>query len=336
MALELTEIDFFDLLTQAHEQEGKIYQPLDLGHQVQVPQRIGQGKDCILELRGGLEIDVRNVQLHQPLALSRHHNDCFPITAKFYLSGGSRIKTPQVPGIAADYEEIAGYNYLYHLPDLTETEEWPSDQPIQMVMVSASMDYFRGLTLTGDSLPRPLQQRLQETQRFHQSLGKITPAMTQVLQQILNCPYRGSAQQLYLESKAMELFSLQVAQLETDSAAPKPIKLKPSDIERVQYAQAILEQHLCDPPTLLELARQVGLNDCTLKRGFRQLLGTTVFGYLRNCRMQQAQTLLLQSPHLTIAQVAAQVGYRNPEAFSTAFKRQFDISPKAYQLRHLR
>ena len=51
--------------------------------------------------------------------------------------------------------------------------------------------------------------------------------------------------------------------------------------------------------------------------------------------MQQAQRLL-HSPHVTVAQVAAQVGYRNPEAFSTAFRRKFAISPKAYQLRYRR
>lgn len=47
--------------------------------------------------------------------------------------------------------------------------------------------------------------------------------------------------------------------------------------------------------------------------------------------MQQARQLLLNS-NLSIAGVAARVGYRNPEAFSTAFRRKFAVSPKAYQL----
>ena len=81
----------------------------------------------------------------------------------------------------------------------------------------------------------------------------------------------------------------------------------------------------------MELAHEVGLNDYKLKQGFRHLFGKTVFGYLRDYRMEQAQHLLQQS-NLTITQVAAQVGYRNPEAFSTAFRRTFAISPKAYPL----
>lgn len=334
MALELTDIDLYDLMVEANEQSEPIYRPTDLGYQLTMPRQIGQGDSCVFVLRGGLVIEIRDTHFQQPLVIKKRHGDTFPITAKFYLSGGSRVKTPNVPGVKADYEELTGYNYLYHLPELTETEEWPS-QPTQMVTISAYTEYFQGLSATGDALPRPLQDRMQDTKRFHQSLGKITPAMAQVLQQIIHCPYQGAAQRIYLESKALELLAQQFAYLEADVPAPKSRELKASDLERVQYAREILVKRLCDPLSLADLARQAGLNECTLKRGFRQLFGTTVFGYLRNCRMQQAQTLL-QSPHMTIAQVARRVGYRNPEAFSTAFRRQFSINPKAYQLKHRR
>lgn len=86
-----------------------------------------------------------------------------------------------------------------------------------------------------------------------------------------------------------------------------------------------------NPPSLIDLARQVGLNERKLKQGFQQIFGTTVFGYLQNYRMQQAKQLLRNS-NVTIASVAAAVGYRNSEAFSVAFQRQFAIGPKAYQL----
>jgi len=81
------------------------------------------------------------------------------------------------------------------------------------------------------------------------------------------------------------------------------------------------------PPTLTDLARQVGINDCTLKRRFRQVFGTTVFGYLHNYRMEQARTLLLEN-QLTIAAIAHRVGYNNLCAFSTAFRKKFGMSPR--------
>lgn len=332
MAIALTDSELSDLMVDAHEQGEPIYQPYGLGCQLNVPQRLGEGKQLIFSLRGGLTLDIRSMQSQQSLAIYRQHTEHFPITAKFYLSGGSSIKTSNVPGVAADYEEIVGCNYLYHLPDLAEIEKWPSGQLNQMVMIYAHADYFRGLSSSDDALPQALERLMQDTRRFHQPLGRLTPAMMQTLQQILHCPYQGSAQHLYLESKALELLALQFACLEADAPIAKPFTLKASDLERVEYAREVLVQHMGDPPSLKDLSRQAGLNECTLKRGFRHLFGTTVFGYLRDYRMQQAQ-FLLQSCDVTVAQVAARVGYRNPEAFSTAFRRKYAVSPKAYQLR---
>ncbi|GAB4341955.1 MAG: hypothetical protein OHK0047_33800 [Leptolyngbyaceae cyanobacterium] len=107
---------------------------------------------------------------------------------------------------------------------------------------------------------------------------------------------------------------------------PSSRKIRSSDLERLYQAQAILRQDLENPPSLLELAKQVGLNDYKLKSGFRQIFGTTVFGYLHQQRMQRAYELLTSSD-LKVTEVASQVGYTSLSAFSTAFKKSFGISP---------
>lgn len=333
-AISLTEVDFQELVEEAQQQGELIYQLTEFGVKENFPQQLGSGEDQWINLRDGLTIHLSNVRLWQPLCIERQHEVGFPLTSKFYLSGSSRVQTQKIAGVRADYEEVAGYNYLYCLPDLSEVETWQSDQLIQVVMVYAHADYFRSFSLSSGSLPSPLQKVLQgdSTERFHQSLGVTTPVMNQVLRQILNCPYHGPFQQFYLESKALELFMLQFMKWAEDQPQiTQPVKLQPCDIERLHEAKKILVSNLNNPPSLLEIARQVGLNDCKLKQGFRQVFGTTLFGYLYDYRMQQAQQLLLNS-NLSIAGIAAVVGYRNPEAFSTAFRRRFGISPKAYQV----
>jgi AraC family transcriptional regulator, transcriptional activator of the genes for pyochelin and ferripyochelin receptors len=84
-----------------------------------------------------------------------------------------------------------------------------------------------------------------------------------------------------------------------------------------------------EPPSLLTLARQVGLNDFKLKRGFRQVFGTTVFGYLHEHRMERARQLL-EERRLNVTAVACTVGYANPSHFAGAFKRKFGVNPSAY------
>jgi AraC family transcriptional regulator, transcriptional activator of the genes for pyochelin and ferripyochelin receptors len=113
-----------------------------------------------------------------------------------------------------------------------------------------------------------------------------------------------------------------------------PFNIRQPDLDCLHRAQEILLQDLENPPSLLQLAQQVGLNDYKLKAGFRKAFGTTVFGWLHQQRMQQAY-LLLQSSDLPITEIASQVGYTSPSAFSTAFKKFFGISPSSCRARDL-
>ncbi|MEM8807274.1 MAG: AraC family transcriptional regulator [Cyanobacteria bacterium P01_G01_bin.38] len=325
MAIELTEQEYIELVEQAQQ----VYQITEFCTQYETPQLLGEGCTRDIQLREGLEISILSGQLQQPLRYQIQHSDPFPIVGKFYLSGSSKVRTDDVPETFAEYEEIAGCNYLYCLPDLTETEEWQPDEFTQVVSVAADLAYFQALTSTDEGLPPCLQRLLQTTGRFHQPLGKMTLMMNQVLRQILCCPYEGVTQRLYLECKAIELLTLQFACLDTN--LPRQSSLKSGELEKVQIAREILVQRLNSPPALIELAHQVGLSNRKLQQGFQHLFGTTVFGYLCNYRMEQAKHLLDQS-YTTVAEVAVKVGYRNPEAFSTAFRRKFAMSPKAYQL----
>nr|WP_250123336.1 AraC family transcriptional regulator [Chroococcidiopsis sp. CCMEE 29] len=103
-------------------------------------------------------------------------------------------------------------------------------------------------------------------------------------------------------------------------------------VERIHYTKDILIRNSNNPPSLLALARQVGLNDCTLKKGFRQVFGTSAFGYLHDYRMQQVQQLLLERK-MKVEEVAHAVGYASRSSFIAAFNKKFGVSPSAYLVR---
>jgi len=153
------------------------------------------------------------------------------------------------------------------------------------------------------------------------------------LRQILHCPYQGFTRRIFLESKVLELLSLLLGE-EVERHSDKPLfaNLKPDDVDRVHYAKEILLQNLINPPSLPELARQVGLNECTLKRGFRQVFGTTAFGYLYNHRLEEARQLLLER-RLNVSEVAHALGFSNCSHLSRAFRQRYGVSPKQYQAR---
>lgn len=331
MAIFLKEAEFTDLCQQSQMESLSPQTGLDCS--TLLPRSLGQGTCRQLCLRGGLTIEIREGVLQQTLRIEQTHEPVFPLTSKFFLSGSAKVETPGIKEIQSSYVERKGFNYLYHLPDLEEVEEWQGGEVIRLVMIYANTDYFHFLR-DDQALPNPLRNVFQDQnsqQRFHQSLGPISLTMEQLLQQLVNCPYTGATQALYLESKALELLTLQLETWKQQHQNGPRCSLRQDDIERLYQARELLIQQSENPPLLIELAHQVGLNDRKLKQGFRQLFGTTVFGYLQDYRMSQAKQLLEDSSK-SIAAVATTVGYRNPEAFSTAFRRRFAVSPKAYQL----
>ncbi|MGD1919859.1 MAG: helix-turn-helix transcriptional regulator, partial [Pleurocapsa sp.] len=161
---------------------------------------------------------------------------------------------------------------------------------------------------------------------FHCPVGKVTPSMRTIIKQIWEHPYSGAIAQMYLEGKVLELLAMQLAQLAESDLYIVSSALKLKDVDPIYEARDILSQRLENPPSILELAEQVGVSDRTLRRGFSKLFGTTVVGYLNQLRIEQAE-ILLRTGKLSVAEVANKVGYSHLGHFAAAFKRQFGITP---------
>ncbi|MBE9117326.1 helix-turn-helix transcriptional regulator [Lusitaniella coriacea LEGE 07157] len=152
----------------------------------------------------------------------------------------------------------------------------------------------------------------------------ITSAMEQIIGQILSCPYQNVNRRTYLKQKVLELVGLRL-----EAIVHPP--LKPEDLNCVYQAASVLRNQCVNPPTVEALARQVCTNRLKLNQGFHLVYGTTPFGYLRDYRLMQARRLLITS-ELSIAQVAAQVGYTSRSRFATAFRKSIGINPKVFQM----
>ncbi|MEL7243908.1 MAG: AraC family transcriptional regulator [Cyanobacteria bacterium J06573_2] len=155
----------------------------------------------------------------------------------------------------------------------------------------------------------------------------ITPAMSKAIEQILSCPYGGLNRRRYLERKALELVALRLDSL----LIPQLQQFKSDDLIAIHQAEEVLRTHLQNPPSIELLTRWVGLNRLKLNQGFHQVYYNTPFGYLRNCRLAKARWLLMTS-ELSVEQVAANVGYTSRSRFATAFRRQFGLNPKTFQI----
>ena len=74
----------------------------------------------------------------------------------------------------------------------------------------------------------------------------------------------------------------------------------------------------------------MGTNRNQLNDVFKTRYGLTVFAWLLKKRMSLAQKLL-KTTAFSILQVGDQVGYPDSNNFSTAFKREYKLSPRDYR-----
>ncbi len=87
---------------------------------------------------------------------------------------------------------------------------------------------------------------------------------------------------------------------------------------------------LSAPWTVDTLARQVGLSPEHLRRLCQAQLAVSPMRHVSALRMRRAAAFLASESY-TVEAVARLVGYDNPYAFSTAFKRQMGVPPSEYR-----
>lgn len=176
-------------------------------------------------------------------------------------------------------------------------------------------------------LPAPVERVLSSPQAYASLQLPMVPSFYRLLDEVLYCDARGPSRQLYLEGKGLELMAAMMDELQESERAASPL-LAQSDVERLERARRILLARPEAPPSLPELARQAGLNEAKLKAGFRTLFGSSVFGLLRDHRMDEAHRLLRERRY-SVTEVASRVGYSNPSKFAAAFRKRFGVAPSA-------
>lgn len=283
-------------------------------------------------LREGITLLIENTQNHDRLLL-KLREEMRPLTWHFILFGKQKT-IDFTSGREASFSINKGRFFLHGSGLLDRyTEDFTDMGPFLLVTIFVQPEVLCSFVSdASEELPPVLEHLIRPSESAcYKRVGETSLMMNALLQQILQCPYKGLTKRMYLESKAIELLALLVeeeAEIHRDKAQADLAGLDYRD--RIQYAQEILMNNLTDPPSLMELARRVGMCDYNLKRGFKEVFDTTVFGYLRDRRLERAQQLLLE-PWMTVAEVARTVGYESHASFTTAFKKKYGVSPKAYQ-----
>lgn len=221
-----------------------------------------------------------------------------------------------------------GETNLLIVPSLNDSFELTDTADGNIFSIMFSIDYIRDLFSRYPVQMEPILTNIKKRELclLKKQNVPITPRMRDVILRIQNQNHdEQMAGSLFLEAQILDLLSMFFIQMEQPEATSGR-QLSRSDQDRIHRAREILLEQLDSPPTLAELSKRVGTNEFKLKRGFKEIFGTSPYAYHLQHKLEIARSFILDT-ELTISEIAYKVGYSDPAHLSNAFRRQYGISP---------
>ena len=252
------------------------------------------------------EIDSSFIQLHF----------CLKGFAKFYFNQGNYAFD------VLDKYAILLYNPQQKLPINLEIRPKTT-----LVSLLISIKKFHTLfSSEANYIPFLSQDNIN---RKYYDNNEIKPTVLVVLQQLINSNINSAIRDLYLKGKIYELLSLHFQKDEVADGEFCPFLVDEQNVLKIRKAKDIIIARMAEPPSLQELATEIGLNIKKLKEGFKQIYGDSVFSFLLDYKMEHARRLL-ETNQYNVNEVGIKVGYSTASHFIAAFKKKFGSTPKKY------
>lgn len=220
-----------------------------------------------------------------------------------------------------------GFSFLIYNPSL----ELPlnlsinSDSKVFIVLVSVEKLH----SLFSDHNIRAEFLTNTKTQAKYYNQQSLSTTIRMVLNQIENHNLSPHFENLYVLGKIYELFTLHFSESESNQKENCPFLDNEKDAKKLKAAREILLENINNPPVLKELSEISGLSEYKLKEGFKQVYGTTVYGFVLDKKLELAREKL-QNGGWQVKDIAYEIGYENPSHFISAFKKKYGITPKQF------
>jgi len=252
------------------------------------------------------QVDSSFIQLHF----------CTKGNAKFIFSQGNYAL--EVP----EEHSLLLYNTQLELPINTELS--PNTWMLSLIM---SIQKFHSLFSKQAEYIPFLSKEFKEKKYYAQEL--FSPPIAIVLSQLMNYNLHPSIMDLYIKGKVYELIALYFNKNEKATLEQCPFLVDEENVKKIRKAKDIILERMAEPPTLANLAEEIGLPLKKLKEGFKQIYGDSVYSFLFDYKMEYARKML-ESNQYNVNEVGLKVGYSTSSHFIASFKKKFGTTPKKY------
>ncbi len=302
------------------------------GIRMQMDKNMGQGWAEILRIHNGCVVGLIDCHLKHRFE-ARHTNMGIPLQLKILLSGQFQFRLAG----EADQTFTARDIWFLHGPfEQAWYTQFPNenicglsmglpDELVELWLGSSSCAASKGLEklVLGKTGRKHSEQQVFPLVRGSHHSSECM----RITRELIYGKRQTFADNLRFESLALDLLSriLTLEEPGNISHMRRTRKIKAT----VDDAVDILRREWNDPPTISTLARRVGINECSLKKWFRENMNMPIGAYIRRQRMEKAREMI-ETGNYSILATAVFVGYSNPSHFSAAFKKNYGHLPSYY------
>ncbi|WP_427180203.1 helix-turn-helix transcriptional regulator [Paenibacillus sp. TC-CSREp1] len=287
-------------------------------HTYQLSDKVGSGNIKRVTTYSGIEILFSQVEYHQPFP-TYFASETPIVELQFALTGERHV---DISG--KDYSLSIGQGALIFIHDFEAWFHPPAKELYTSFSLGIPVPLFNYAAAQLSNKNSIQFKQVLGDQVFKPIIFQLDSRIQCMINNLIAALNNNDRSCLLMEAAALEILNRFMIQL--FDLAPIPAGFSREDIRKLYLAREIMEASMVDPPSLLCLSKQVGLNDFKLKKGFKALFGSTVFEYLRQVRLNHAMKLLLNQGN-NVTEAAVTVGYNNISAFSQQFHRKFGVKP---------
>lgn len=223
---------------------------------------------------------------------------------------------------------LAGYNGTQNFkydPDNQFRHIIHGDKQFQLLHISYKEEYLNYFLPENERWADELKTRIRNRQRvFGERSVYISAEQEMALQTIFNNPLNGKLGYLMLEAAVVQIILFQLNGLFRNYQS-RVSRTEKRDEETAWSLKEHLTENFLDDHSLESLAQMFCMNTNKLMSVFKKHFHKSIFEYIQELRMRHAYALLLDD--IQVTEVARVLGYKNPNHFSAAFKREFGVVP---------
>ncbi|EDM44927.1 transcriptional regulator, AraC family protein [unidentified eubacterium SCB49] len=216
------------------------------------------------------------------------------------------------------------YN-LYHIPASSYSLNYPKHKK-QVLNIFFTESFLK--EKVGSNYIKNSKKYLEakEKNQFYSFFDKglsLNSQIRNIINEFLNCSFNEVMRKSYIEAKITELL---VTVLASDYSVTCNNNIKNADKESLIKIENYIRTHLKEDLSIEKLSILAGFNTSKFKSEFKKVYKMPVFQYITALRIEKATQLILKEEY-TIAQASYEVGYKNPQHFTVAFKKKLGYLP---------